>query len=210
MKMLRVFILTVVVFTLLVNVKSNRVNAQIPTTDVALGAEIGTTNLLTSIGNATQEDIAITTDEMSGTITSMKEQQTVIETLQKATGYIAEAESLIMLGRLIGQLVCTFESLNLMMKKNGMLQFCHINAHYQIAFLNLRAAMNVVDLIINGGLRMDQGLRVANVKNAVDLFTIANQKLMTLTRTMQTVGFRQQNQSYYSNNMYASTSIYRY
>jgi len=91
-----------------------------------------------------------------------------------------------------------------------MLQFCHINAHYQIAFLNLRAAMNVVDLIINGGLRMDQGLRVANVKNAVDLFTIANQKLMTLTRTMQTVGFRQQNQSYYSNNMYASTSIYRY
>ena len=210
MKMIKTFIAIAIIMLLVANSDSYNLKAQIPVTDVAGGAISTAANVLQATNNATAADIAATEMEAAATINSMKIQGEVIEKIQKATEYITAANSIIQLGKMIANMICTLEGLNLLLKKNGMLGVCHFQAHYQLALLDLRMATDLLEMVLSSDMRMDQGLRMQNIRNVSDLFSIGQQKIMKLSKSMQTINSRMKLNQAYQTNYSASASIYRY
>lgn len=140
----------------------------------------------------------------------MARQAETIEKIKDVTGFIKDAKTVYDMAKMMADLICTYKNIQLTQDKRGMLELCHFRAQYQIGMLNIQAATDVLSLIIDGGLKMDQGLRVQNLKNAIDLFTQGHSQVMKVNSQLKFASVREKNQQMYESSMMATMAIYRY
>jgi hypothetical protein len=121
---------------------------------------------------------------MNATTISLEQMQKEIQQAQKKAQFMRDLKSMQQLLRLIQNLVCTYHNLSFLIQLTGSMNYCNFNFQYNIAMLQLNAAIDLTYTVIRDGLSMDQSGRTANFKNAIDLFYSANQKFTSLSRAM--------------------------
>lgn len=216
----------VVLFGLLVwpIAEYNKSTAQIPVTDVAASGSLSSINMNLAKQGMTSSEIAATQMDMAGVQSemssvqsqmssmtkAMKEKQEAMEKADKMVSYVEDLKTLKQVSQSFASLLCTYQSLNLMLQKNGSLSICHVNAHYSLAIIDIQGAVDLVKLVMKGGLKMDQGVRISNLKQAIDLLGRGHSKMMTLSHSMNVSNVRKQNNANYWAAQRNTLGIYKY
>lgn len=148
---------------------------------------------------------------MSYTLIEMQEQQKMMEKIEKMVGYVKDAKMVVDLARLMADLICTTRQLQLMLKTHsGLMNYCYISAHYKFAMLDMQAAMDIMRMVMQGGLKMDQGVRIQNLGDATKFFKSAHEKIMKLYQALHVSQQRSSMQQAYNSSMYSTMAIYRF
>jgi hypothetical protein len=157
-----------------------------------------------------QSNITLTT--MQGIQAQMQDQAKMIEEIKSKVGFIKDAKAVYDMARLMEELICSYQTLSNSLNKNhqAMFQFCNFKAQYSIGMLNIQAATDILSMIIQAGLKMDQGLRIQNLKNAIELFGKGNEQILQLNSTLLMSNARQKNSKAFASSMDATMSIYKY
>ena len=195
----------------------NKSNAQIPMTDAAANASLGQVNMNLISGNlvsnemaGVQSDMAAVQSETAAMTEAMKNKQEAMEKADKVVGYVQDIKALKQVTQSFASLICTYQQLSGMLNKNGSLQICHINAHYSLAIIDIQGAVDLVKLVVKGGLKMDQGIRISNLKQAIDLLNRGHAKMMTLSSAMSTSQSKANNRARYVKSLQSTSAIYKY
>lgn len=153
--------------------------------------------------NVIQSEVLITMQSLETEMTTM---QKAIDVAEKSSEFIQQAKTISQFASMVSAMICSQHNLKLLMKRSKLMKMCKYQLQFQMAMLNYSAAIDIMKMIMHGGLKMDQGIRVTNLKNAIELLNTAYIQMQRFQSTLYQYDQMTQVQSQHMTDIYFLTS----